>query len=504
MLDRKKVLVDRVIHIVDSWLKDDRTFTSPFVQCKRGNSGEGKLFISVTRISSGSLLLQEGYALAEGETRIYRSWSFLKEGDWDVTSLEKNGKPVVIRNLYHELDELLAQLEVLGQVICPIGYSLDEELADMGMDFVIPKELRPETKTARRYRHFVSWAGWRSPVFYAVVSLLFALSFGLSMIVAQLYGIQFTQEFLVSNSMAKLEERITEKEEALDARQSMFDSQTAEMKEVIARLERDEEIFIQNFYAMVLQMERELPSYYPLRKRAYTLIAQNIADSASNGEILFEINRLPQTERVASVFLETNSDSVVTLSSYKPIISSILYPVQIPNRENDGKGFRVTSGYMANRIDPLGTQRTHKHYAVDIMNVSNIRRINKDGSLDREGMPNGDIIAVDNGVVTVSGTNPVYGHIIEIRHPLNPEVQERFPGVVGWRTFYAHLNAPPTYKVGDEVFVGAKIGEIGNTGSSTTGHHLHFEIRIDYKDENGNLSVDRINPYPGSEEVDNF
>lgn len=504
MLERKKTLVDRVVHIVLAWLKEDRTFTSPLVQCKKDNSGEGRMFISVSHISSVSLLVQEGYVLAEGETRMYRSWSFFKEGNWDVVSLEKNGKPVVVRNLYRELDELLAQLEVLSQVISPVGYSVDEELADLGMEFAVPKELRPETKAAKAYRQFVSWAGWRSPVFYAVVALLFCLIFGLSLLVVQLYGIQLTQEFLVNTGMEKLEARIAEKEKALEARQGAFDSQSAEMKEVVARLERNEEIFLQNFYAMVLQMERELPPYYPLRKRAYRLIAKNIHESATNGEILYEMNRLPQTEYLASVFLETNSDSVVNLSGYKPIISSILYPVQISHRDNDGKGFRITSGYMAKRSDPLGTQRSHTHHAVDIMNVSNIRRINSDGSLDREGMPNGDVIAVDNGVVTVSATNPIFGNILEIRHPMNPEVRERFPGSVGWRTFYAHLDAPSPYRVGDEVTAGAKIAEIGNTGSSTTGAHLHFEIRIDFKDKNGVLTHERVNPYPGSEEVDSF
>lgn len=504
MLEKKKILVERVIHIVTDWLKDDRTFTSPLVQCQHGRSGEGKLFISVTRISSGSLLIQEGYALSDGENRIYRSWSFLKEGGWDVAGLEKNGKAVVVRNLQRELGELLEQLEVIGQIVCSIGYSYDEELSDVGRDFMIPAELRPESHPTKLFRQFASWHGWRSPAFYGVVALLFCVFFGLGLILVQFYGIKITQEFLVGTSMAKLEERIVEKVESLDARQTLFDDQTATMKSVIARLERDEEIFLQNFYAMVLQMERELPSYYPLRKRAYRLIAENISESATNGEILFEIYRLPQTEYLASVFLETNNDSVVTLSSYKPIISRIIYPVQIPNRDNNGKGFRITSGYMARRSDPLGSGGYHQHHAVDIMNVSNIRRINKDGSLDREGMPNGNIVAVDNGVIVLSSTTPVYGNIVEIRHPMNSEIQERFPDSVGWRTFYAHMNAPSSYKAGHEVNVGDVIGEIGNSGSSTTGAHLHFEIRLDYRNEEGMITHKRINPYPGSEEVDSF
>ena len=44
-------------------------------------------------------------------------------------------------------------------------------------------------------------------------------------------------------------------------------------------------------------------------------------------------------------------------------------------------------------------------------------------------------------------------------------------------TLYAHLSKI-TCAVGDEVDAGTKIGEVGSTGSST-GNHLHFEVRID-------------------------
>lgn len=504
MLERKKILVDRVIHIVSDWLKENNLFSSPLVKCRQGKSGEGKLFINVTRISAGSLLIQEGYALSDGENRIHRSWSFLKEGAWDVAGLEKNGKPVVIRHLQQELDDLLHRLEVVGEVVCPIGCSYDEDMEDIGLDLWVPPEMRPESSLAKAYRNFVSWHGWRSPVFYAVTALLLCLFFGTVLMLIQFYGLKITQEFLVDNSIAKITDRISAKESSLDEWKNQYESQSIKMTELMAHFERDEEIFVQNSYAMVLQLEKELPSHNPLRKRAYRLIANNIAESCSNAEILFELNRLPRSEYQANIFLETNSESVVTLSSYKPIISSLLYPTVVAGRENDGKGFRITSGYMARRVDPLGGGGTYPHHAVDIMNVSNIRKINSDGSLDRAGMPNGNIVAVADGVVIASHKTPAFGYIIEIRHPLNPEIQEKFPEATGWRTYYAHMYAPSSFKVGDKVEAGEKIGEIGNSGTSSTGPHLHFEIRLDLRGAEGATNMQRVNPYPGSEEVDYF
>jgi len=68
-----------------------------------------------------------------------------------------------------------------------------------------------------------------------------------------------------------------------------------------------------------------------------------------------------------------------------------------------------------------------------------------------------------NGRVVSAGYNGGYGNCVRIAH------------ANGFETLYGHLSRI-TVKVGQEVVVGEKIGEVGSTGHST-GNHLHYEVR---------------------------
>lgn len=51
----------------------------------------------------------------------------------------------------------------------------------------------------------------------------------------------------------------------------------------------------------------------------------------------------------------------------------------------------------------------------------------------------------------------------------------------GSRTFiYGHMRKAPDVRVGQDVTAGRKLGEVGSTGTST-GNHLHYEVREDGK-----------------------
>ncbi|HYG27029.1 MAG TPA: M23 family metallopeptidase [Caulobacteraceae bacterium] len=71
--------------------------------------------------------------------------------------------------------------------------------------------------------------------------------------------------------------------------------------------------------------------------------------------------------------------------------------------------------------------------------------------------------AFADGVVTYAGYKGGYGQMVEVAH------------AEGIRTVYAHLGGLAV-KPGAKVRVGDRLGQVGNSGSST-GAHLHFEVR---------------------------
>ena len=113
----------------------------------------------------------------------------------------------------------------------------------------------------------------------------------------------------------------------------------------------------------------------------------------------------------------------------------------------------ITSEY-GERIHPI-TGETSFHSGIDIV-----------------GTHHTEILAVADGEVTYAGVQSGYGNCIEVKHIINGEVIY---------SFYAHLSRIDV-QVGDTVSQGQVIGLEGgastdpNPGTST-GHHLHFELR---------------------------
>ncbi len=128
----------------------------------------------------------------------------------------------------------------------------------------------------------------------------------------------------------------------------------------------------------------------------------------------------------------------------------------------------ITSGYGP-RVHPITKRPGEFHGAIDI----GIPRTRWPGSSSYNGNPV-YIRAADNGVVLYAGINGSltygYGRLVVIAHGK------------GLATVYAHchtiLVAP-----GQEVTRGQHIAIVGSTGSST-GPHLHFEVRINGERQN--------------------
>jgi murein DD-endopeptidase MepM/ murein hydrolase activator NlpD len=125
-------------------------------------------------------------------------------------------------------------------------------------------------------------------------------------------------------------------------------------------------------------------------------------------------------------------------------LREVLYA--LPNRM-PVTNFSVSSDFGI-RKHPL-TGKSHFHTGLDLMSETGDDKV----------------FAVKPGVVVMAEFHPQYGNTVVIRH-LN-----------GVEYLYAHL-AQLSVKVGDKVTTESLLGYIGNTGSSSTGKHLHLEILV--------------------------
>ena len=123
-------------------------------------------------------------------------------------------------------------------------------------------------------------------------------------------------------------------------------------------------------------------------------------------------------------------------------------------------GYNTLSSLFGGRTHPV-TGKPNNHTGIDIPAPA--------------GTP---IKAAKSGVVTTSTYNSSYGNYVVVSHS------------DGTSTLYAHMSRRAASK-GQTVSQGQVVGYVGTTGSST-GNHLHFEIRV-----NGSR-VDPVNYFLGS------
>lgn len=108
--------------------------------------------------------------------------------------------------------------------------------------------------------------------------------------------------------------------------------------------------------------------------------------------------------------------------------------------------YNTLSSLYGSRIHPI-TGRANNHTGIDIPAPSGTK-----------------IMAAKSGVVSKSTYNSSYGNYVVVSHS------------DGTSTLYAHMSRRNA-SVGQTVKQGDTIGYVGTTGSST-GNHLHFEIRV--------------------------
>lgn len=238
----------------------------------------------------------------------------------------------------------------------------------------------------------------------------------------------------------------------------------------------------------------EINTRFFYKRRAYELIAKAIISSKNYEELNYHLARLPETEKQAYATLTIDRSNITTMDSYNPNIPGLLYPVELPGKENSGKDLLITSFFSNRRISPFGSGGSKPHLAVDVINIGNIDYVSPNGKLVREGNHPGYIVSVADGVVKDVGYDHIYGWNVTVEHEKSLIPYQRRRGVDSFETFYSHLEKEIFVEKGTQLNAGDKISNLGNSGLST-GPHLHFEVRLNYADG----KVVNINPYPGSE-----
>ena len=92
------------------------------------------------------------------------------------------------------------------------------------------------------------------------------------------------------------------------------------------------------------------------------------------------------------------------------------------------------------------------------------------GGIDIANSYGTDIVAADGGEVVYAGWSSGYGYLVQIDHGN------------GYVTYYGH-NSSLEVSVGEKVYKGQHIAEMGSTGRST-GNHCHFEVRLNGERQN--------------------
>jgi murein DD-endopeptidase MepM/ murein hydrolase activator NlpD len=488
--------IKRIIDAADSWLGDMRSSSSPVIEFT-GRRAAGRFFILITRVNSVNIHIQEIITSEDGENRVFRNWSFKKQEEWQVLSLEKDGKHVILINLVEELAELNSRIDNIFKKTNSSNLYFEEEYLTVDYDDSLEKMVAVKGPVRRFFSGLYHEVALHPAVFVPVFSLaVVILAIFVSSYFIQVNKIQKGLDSTIDEYLIQIQGQIKE----LDNFMVDTEGDLTVLKEDLERSKDDFDFNKHNAYANVMRLSEELTKYLPARKEAYKLIASNIKEAVSYGEIIYEMSQLPSEEYQARIFLATEEQRVMPLSTYIPVFEDMVYPVAVDGLDNDGRGFRITDGFMEKREDPLGSGGVAPHFAVDIINVSNIDFISYAGEIIREGMPDGDVTAVYEGVIkSIEEEDPRYGCIIEIEHPLSKEVKTMYPDADSWSTAYAHMRVNPFVEKGQWVNTADPIGLIGNTGHST-GPHLHFEVRIyrkggTYVDEHG-VRFDKVNPFP--------
>lgn len=164
---------------------------------------------------------------------------------------------------------------------------------------------------------------------------------------------------------------------------------------------------------------------------------------------IIERNGLDRYDRIVMEEMRTNGQrmsGVENGTGREPVADSYSFPV----RRDE---FLFVTSPFGNRTDPMDPSKTQTHKGIDI-------RADNDPVLATEN--NGKVVAVNNNAATPGGKSVT----VEYNRENGDKIQ----------ISYCHLNSTGV-SVGDTVNAGQQIGISGNTGTRTTGPHLHLGVK---------------------------
>lgn len=174
----------------------------------------------------------------------------------------------------------------------------------------------------------------------------------------------------------------------------------------------------------------------------------------------------------ADLEIKRNRKNAIFLTSLLAVL--LLFVVVLPAYENHGITWQFPwVHFLPVNFDGSFSAPTTKYYVSSEFGMRRhpIFHYNAmHNGIDLAAMRGTPVLASGEGRVTFSGWKPGYGKIIVLDHGKN------------LTTVYAHMSELMV-DVGDKAFENHQIGAVGSTGTST-GNHLHFEIRRDGKPVN--------------------
>lgn len=479
-----------IAKIALNWLNTNSSYSTKPVRITIDGVTPGTYMISVLFINSKELFIQEIISSPLRGQVIFRSWNLKKISIWKISSLEKYNLPVMYKDIKAESDNFFERISVILAIQASKGAYFSENLdqSDKILNVLLPTNPVLDRGSLLNRINMVLSRYTAIVVSSTVVTGVIILS------LIYMFNIDRFQKTMESS----IEEYSSQVDLKVDDFFASTEDEISTLVNDIASNQKNFEFDRHNSYLNVIRMSEELTRYLPARKESYRLIAGNIETAATYSEVIYELSRLPSEEYQARIFLATNRESVIPLTRWHPVFSDMLYPVKLSDEGNDGKGFRVTDGYMTARENPFGSGGSTPHYAIDIINVSNISYVDHAGKIIRQGNPPGNVVSVYSGTVIDKGLDDRYGNFIALKHALTEELTLLYPNATAWATFYAHMESESYLPIGRYVNSNQKLGQIGNTGFST-GPHLHFEVRIYqkngiYRDDIGRFN--KINPFP--------